>query len=456
MQERTVRMSMAKSTTARPATRPAELVRALGLVDSAAVVVGIVVGAGIFLAPRLVAQALPSAPMILAVWITSGVLCFFGALAYAEMGAMMPETGGHYVYLRECFGPLLAFLCGWTFALVVLSAAVAWLAVSFSITLSYFVPLTAVTAKLVALGLIALLSFVNYRGIRPGARVQKLFTALKILGLAIIVGSAFLPGRGHRAVDWSLAPERFSWSAFGVAMIAVVLCYDGWPNISYVAGEVREPQRNVPRALGLGLAAIIAIYVLANVAYMRVLPVAEIAATDRTGAVVAERTLGPAGGVILSLTILLSIVGSINGFIMTAPRVYFAMARDGLMFEKLAAIHPRYQTLSFGIVVQAVWMAVLVVTGSFETLVSYAMIAAWFFYGVTVTGVAVLRRKRPARARPYRMWGYPVTPWLFTAVAAWFVANTWITQPGPSTVAFLIIASGIPAYYVWRRMKPSA
>src|SRR5690348_12469326 len=173
-------MSLVNPTAAK--TQPAGLVRALGLIDSAAIVVGIVVGAGIFLVPRLVAQALPSAPMILAVWIASGVLCFFGALAYAEMGAMMPETGGHYVYLRECYGELVAFLCGWTFALVVLSAAVAWLAVSFSITLGYFVPLGAVTAKLVALGLIAALSFVNYRGIRPGARAQKLFTALKILG----------------------------------------------------------------------------------------------------------------------------------------------------------------------------------------------------------------------------------------------------------------------------------
>ena len=432
---------------------PAELPRALGLADSAAVVVGIVVGAGIFLVPRLVAQALPSATLILAVWVTCGVLCFFGALAYAEMGAMMPETGGHYVYLRECYGPLAGFLCGWTFALVVLSAAMAWLAVSFSITLGYFLPLGAVVSKIVALALIAVLSLVNYRGIRLGAAVQKLFTVLKILGLAIIAGSAFVAGHGATAADWSLPAAGFSWSAFGVAMIAVVLCYDGWPNISYVAGEVRDPRRNIPLALGLGLVAIVAIYVVANIAYMRVLPVAEIATTDRTGAAVAERTMGQAGGVILSLTILLSIVGSINGFIITAPRICFAMARDGLMFEKLAAIHPRYRTLSFGIVAQAVWTAVLIVTGSFETLASYAMIAAWFFYGLTVAGVVILRRKYPERPRPYRMWGYPVTPWLFTAVALWFVANTWITQPGPSTVAFLIIASGIPVYYLWRRMK---
>jgi len=432
-----------------PAQRT-ELPRTLGLIDSAAIVLGIVIGAGIFLAPKLVAQALPSAPLILAVWITSGALVFFGALAYAEMGAMIPETGGHYVYLRESYGPLAGFVCGWTFALVVLSAAMAWLAVSFSITLGYFVGLSPLQTKLIALALIAALSTVNYLGIRLGAAVQKLLTALKIVGIGMVVGSAFLPGRGTAAVDWSIPRTGFSWSAAGVAMVAVVLCYDGWASLSNVAGEIKNPQRNIPLGLGLGLAAIVAIYALANFAYLRVLPVAVIAASDRTGAAVAEQTMGQAGGAILSLTILLSIAGAINGFIMTAPRLLFAMAQDGLMFRKLAEIHPRYKTLSFGIVAQAVWTAVLILTGSFETLASYAMIAAWFFYGLTVAGVAVLRRKYPDRDRPYRMWGYPVTPALFVMVALWFVGNTWVTQPGPSTVAFLIIGSGVPVYVIWR------
>lgn len=432
-----------------------ELPRTLEFLDAAAIVVGIVIGAGIFLVPRLVAQALPSAPMILAVWIATGVLCFFGALAYAELGAMLPDSGGHYVYLRECYGPLAGFLCGWTFALVVLSSAMAWLAVSFSITLGYFIPLTAVTSKLIALALIAVLSAVNYRGIRLGADVQRTFTALKVLGLAIIAGSALLSRSGPVAAGSAPGNGAFAWSAVGVAMLAVVLCYDGWPSLSYVAGEIRDPRKNVPLSLGLGLAAIIAIYVLTNAAYLRVLPVHVIASTDRTGAAVAERTLGRAGAGVLSLTILMAIIGSINGFIMTAPSLCFAMARDGLMFAKLAAVHPRYRTTHCAIVAQAVWTAVLVLTGSFETLIPYAMIAAWLFYGLTVAGVAVLRSKYPDRPRPYRMWGYPVTPFLFTSVAAWFVANTWITQPGPSTIAFLIIASGVPVYYLWRRLSRS-
>ena len=434
-------------------TATAELPRTLGLLDSASIIIGIVIGAGIFLVPRLVAQALPSAPLIVGVWFACGVLCFFGGLAYAELGAMMPETGGHYVYLRECYGPLAGFLCGWTFTLVVMWAAMAWLAVSFSITLAYFVPLTPISSKVISVLLIALFSVVNYRGVRLSVAVQKLLTGLKIVGLCIVVGSALVPGRATTGIHWAIPTGAFSWGALGVAMVPIVLCYDGWPTISHVAGEIRDPTRNIPRSLGLGIATVIAIYCLANVAYLRVLPVDVIARTDRTAAAVAERTLGHVSGAILSITILLSIAGALNGFIMTVPRLCFAMARDGLLFRGLAAIHPRYQTLSVGIIVQAAWAAVLVLSGSFETLVPYGMIAAWFFYGLTVASVIILRSRHPDRARPYRMWGYPATPLLFITVAAWFVANTWITQPGPSTVAFLIIASGIPVYFLWRRFS---
>jgi len=431
-------------------TKTNELARTLSLTDSVAILVGIVVGGGIFLLPRLIAAELPSAPGILAVWAASGVLCFFGALAYAEMGAMMPLTGGHYVFLRECYGPLAAFLSGWTFSLVVSAGAIAWLAVSFSITLSYFFPLGPAASKLLAVGLIAGLTVVNYCGIKAGSAVQNASTWLKLAGIAVIVGSAFLPGRPHAAIDWWPAASGFSWSHFGVAMLATLLSYDGWSNISYVAGEIREPRRNLPLVLGIGLAIAIAVYLLANLAYLRVLPISEIAASQRVGADVAARTLGTAGGAVVSITILLSILGAANGHILTTPRLLFAMSRDGLIFESLGQIHPRFQTMSFNIAMQGLWAAVLVVTGSFETLVTYAMFAAFIFYGLTVPGVIILRRKYPNRERPYRMWGYPVTPVLFTATAAWFVLNTLITTPGPALAAILIILTGIPVYYMWQ------
>jgi APA family basic amino acid/polyamine antiporter len=427
-----------------------ELPRKLGMLDSTAIVVGTVIGSAIFLVPNSVAQSLPSTGMVVLVWILTGVLSFFGALAYAELGAMMPRTGGQYVFLRESFGSLWAFLCGWAFLLVIQSGAIATLAVAFAIYLSYFLPLTPVLAKLAAALLIAALTLVNYRGVESGATVQRIFTVLKILGLAILIGSAFL-SEEPSALEWSFVPQGFTWNQFGVAMIACLWAYEGWNMISFVAGEVKLPQRNLPLALGLGIGVIITIYMLANLAYMRILPIAEIAVTERVAATVAERTFGPIGGSVVSLTILLSIIGAGNGGVMTAPRVYFALARDGLFFQKAGEVHPRFKTPANAIVVQGVWSTVLAVSGSYEVLFSYVVFAAWIFYGMTVSGVLILRKTHPAVERPYKMWGYPVTPILFAAVSFWFVLNTLITTPGSSIIGVLLVAAGIPVYFLWRK-----
>ena len=427
----------------------AELPRKLGLFDSAAIVVGTIIGSGIFLVPNLVARNLPSPIWIIGVWIFTGVLSFFGALAYAELGAMIPSTGGQYVYLREAYGPLWAFLCGWTYFFVIISAAIGWLAISFANYLGYFVPLTPALSKAVAVGLIAAVTLVNYRGVTAGAAVQNLFTLMKVGGLVILVISAFLSVRTPSAPVAS-APAGFSVSHFGVAMISCVLAYDGWVALSFVAGEVKNPKRNLLLALALGLGLAVGIYVLANLAYLRVLGVGEIAATDRVGALAAERAMGPWGGSFVSLTILMSIVGAINGWAMTAPRIYFAQAQDGLFFRRFAEIHPRYQTPGFSILAFGAWAALLALTGTYENLASYAMFAAWIFYGLTSIGVLVLRRKFPDRPRPYRMTGYPVTLFLFVAVALGFVINTFIATPGPAIVGTLLIAAGVPAYFFWR------
>ena len=427
----------------------AELPRKLRLVDSTAIVVGTIIGSGIFLVPNLVARNLPSPGWIVGVWIFSGVLSFFGALAYAELGAMIPATGGQYVYLREAYGPLLAFLCGWTYFFVILSAAIGWLAISFANYLGYFVPLTPALSKAVAVGLIAAVTLVNYRGVTAGAAVQNLFTLMKVGGIAILIASAFLAGR-PAALPAAPAAGEFSISHFGVAMISCLLSYDGWVAISFVAGEVRNPKRNLLLAPALGVGLAVGIYVLANIAYLRVLSVGEIAATDRVGALAAERAMGAWGASFVSLTILLSIVGAINGWAMTAPRIYFAQAQDGLFFRRFAEVHPRYQTPGFSILVFGGWAALLALTGTYENLASYAMFAAWIFYGLTSTGVLLLRRKFPDRPRPYRMTGYPVTLFLFVAVALGFVINTFIATPGPAIMGTLLIAAGVPAYFFWK------
>ncbi len=334
-----------------------ELPRRLGLLDSAAIVVGTIIGSGIFVVPNLVARSLPSEPWILACWVFTGVLSFFGALAYAELGAMIPATGGQYVFLREAYGPLAGFLCGWTYFFVIISAAIAWLSITFATYVGYFVPLGPAVSKMIAVGLIAAVTLINYRGVKAGAAVQKTFTLMKILGLAVLVGAAFLSSP-HASPAATSQAGGVTVSGFGVAMIACLLSYDGWVALSFVAGEVKDPKRNLPLALAVGLALAIAIYVVANVAYLRVLSPSEIAATPRVGALVAERTMGTAGGAFISATILLSIVGAINGWAMAAPRIYFAQARDGLFFRRFASVHPRFQTphlsiLMFGAMVCA-------------------------------------------------------------------------------------------------------
>src|SRR5438034_1251338 len=426
-----------------------DLPRRLGILDTTAIVVGIVIGSGIFLLPNLIARNLPSRAAILAAWMISGVLSFFGALAYAELGTMMPATGGQYVYLREAYGPLCAFVCGWTFMLAVLSGGSAWLAVTFSIYAGYFVPLTPTTSKMMSIGLIAALSAVNYLGVREGAWVQRTFTLLKIAAILVLIGAAFLaphPTALAKASD----NLPVSFARFGVGMAACLMAYNGWSYVSFVAGEVRDPQRNLLRAMTIGMAAVMVLYVLANLAYLRVMTIPEIASTERVGADLAMRTMGSIGGTFVSLTVLLSIIGAVNGCILTGARIPFAQARDRLFFARFGEVHPRFQTPTFAILCGGVWTAILVLSGSYETLYSYSILAAWIFYTMSVGAVFVLRRKLPDAARPYRMWGYPYTLWLFVAVSIWFMVNALVTQLRPSLMALVIVATGVLGYLMWR------
>jgi APA family basic amino acid/polyamine antiporter len=432
------------------ASLSSELPRKLGFLDSLSIVIGVIIGAGIFLVPSLVAQQLKSSSAILSVWIFAGIISFFGALACAELGTMFPATGGQYVFLRDSWGPLVGFLCGWSMFLVARTAQVAWLAVTLALYVSYFVPLSGLAAKLLGLGAIAAFTLINYWGVKAGALVQKIFTLAKVAGLLLIIGSAFL-WSGTVAATSQPVVGGFSVSGFGVALIACVLACDGWVQLSFVAGEIRNPRRNILLALGIGSAVCTAIYLLANVAYLRVLSIPEIAASDHVAAAVAARLMGSGGGKLVSLIILMSIVGTLNGCFLTSPRIYFAQARDGLFFRRFANVHPRHQTPSFAIVAQAVWAAALLVTGSFESLLDYAMFALWLSYGAMVAGVIILRVKRPELERPYRMWGYPVTPVLFLAITGWFLGNMIVTRPVPSLAGLAFIVAGIPVYFFWAR-----
>lgn len=408
-----------------------------------------VIGGGIFVVPNLVARSLPSVPWIFACWIFAGIVSFFGALASAELGSALPATGGQYVFIREAWGRMAGFLYGWSNFLVARTAQIAWLAVTFVLFVSYFVPVRGVAAKLLALALIAVFAAINYVGVQAGAAVQKVLMFAKVGGLLVIVAGAFLAAP-HLVVR-SAPSAPISLSFFGVAMIACLLGYDGWVQMSFVAGEIKNPQKTILRALAIGMTIVAAVYLLANAAYLRVLSIPEIAASDHVGASAAERAMGPAGGTLVSLIIMLSIVGTLNGCFLTSPRVYFAQARDGLFFRKFGEVHPKYQTPGFAILAQALWSGVLVISGSYDTLVDYAMFATWLFYGLMVSGVIVLRRTRPDLPRPYRMWGYPFTPLLFLAVTAWFLVNTIVSRPVPALAGLALIVAGIPVYLLWHK-----
>jgi len=428
-----------------------QLPRRLGLIDASLIVVGVVIGSGIFLLPNVIARNLPSGAAILAVWVMAGVLSYFGALAYAELGAMMPATGGQYVYLREAFGPGCAFLSGWVFLLAVIPGGMSFLAVGFSIYLDHFIPLSPAWREIVSLALLASLAAANYVGVQQGAWIQRIFTSLKIAGLIVLIGSAAFAPHVRSALPSAAPPlASLSYRGIGFALTACLMAYNGWSYVSFVAGEIKNPQRNLPRAMTLGMVAVMALYVTANAAYLNVLTVPEIAATERVGAAVATHTMGPAGASVLAAVVLLSIIGAVNGQMLTGARIPFAQARDGLFFARFGRVHPRFKTPAFAIAAQTVWTGLLVVTGSYETLFAYALLSSWIVYTLGVAAVWVLRRKAPDAPRPYKMWGYPYTMWAFLIVSAWYMADAMVNQTRPSLMAFVVSAAGIPFYIYWR------
>src|SRR5262245_11956139 len=395
---------------------PRDLPRKLGLLDSTSIVVGTMIGSAIFLVPSTIAQNIHSVPIILAIWLTAGVVSMFGALAYAELGAMMPVSGGQYVYLTEAWGPLWGFLCGWAFFLVARSAAIAAIATGFATYLSQFVAMSPTASRGSAAALILALTLVNYRGVRLAAKVQNVFTGLKLLGLLLLIGSTI--SHGPAVSHQPSQPSEFSAAQFGAAVVACIFAYNGWFLIGMVGAEVTNPQRNLPLAIILGVTVVTVLYVLANIGFLRTLTIAEIAGAERVAEAAATRTMGAIGSTFVAVTILASTFGSANGAIMTAPRLYFAQARDGLFFRSFGKIHPAFETPHIALLGSGIYSAILALTGSYSQLVSYATFMFWVLYGVTVAGLIVLRRTHPDAPRPYRMFGYPVTPVVFIVVAA--------------------------------------
>ncbi|MDM7924712.1 MAG: amino acid permease [bacterium] len=447
---------------------PPSLLRALGPVATVAVFVGSVVGSGIFLVPNTIAGQIPGFLAIVLVWTVAGLLSWAGALSYAELGGMIPDAGGQYAYLREAYGRFPAFLFGWTEFLVVKAGSIAAVAVAFAMYVGYFVPQDLRTAyhatvyplgvaipeigvKLVAMACIVLLSAVNAAGVRAGGWVQNVFTFLKVgalLGLVIAIFAFAKPPADVFRPLWPGAGGSDLFRAFGLAMVAALWSYDGWNNTTYMAGEVIDPKKNVPLALAAGSVIVLGLYLAANAAYAYALPIRDIAASRLVAADAARVFMGSFGGGVISAAVLVSTFGTVNGMVLSGPRVTYAMARDGVFFSRLADVHPRFRTPHVSILVQAVWACLLTLSGRFDQLFTYVIFAAWIFYGLTASAVFVLRRKRPDAARPVRTWGYPVVPAAFILVAAAFVINTLVSDPRDSLMGLCIVCLGLPVYFI--------
>jgi APA family basic amino acid/polyamine antiporter len=430
------------------------LARTLGFTDLLLIVVGTVIGSGIFIVPATVLrQTGGSLGLALTVWLVAGLLSLLGALTYGELGAANPEAGGLYAYIRDAFGPLPAFLYGWTKFFVISTGSAATLAVAFTAYLRQIVPVSPVAAKVIAVLVIAVIAAINVRGTRQSASVQNWSTGLKAGAIVAMSLALIAAGRGFASVAplWPEAVTPSLLSGVGLAMIGVLWAYEGWQYVTFSAGEARDPQRTFPRSIVAGTAVLIAIYLLANVGYVAALGVSGAQSSDRVAATAVSALFGPRAAVLIALVILISMFSAANGIALTAPRLFYAMARDGVFFRKLGEVHPRFGTPAFAVVAGSAWAALLAASGTFEQLLTYVVFTGWIFYGLGAASIFVYRRRAPHAARPFRVPGYPVTPVLFVGASAGIVLNALFTQPGRAMLGLSVVLAGVPAYFVWRR-----
>jgi basic amino acid/polyamine antiporter, APA family len=444
-----------------------ELARDLGLSHAGAVVVGTIIGTGIFLVPSEMMQAVGSARVVYLAWVVGGLLSFFGALTYAELGAMKPQAGGEYVYVRDAYGPLAGFLYAWTWFLIAKPASIATITTglvrilgTFPV-LSFFShacishPFTVNYGQLVAIGATVLVSWLNYIGVRRAGDFQFLFTLLKVAIILGIVAVGFSYGGG----TWANFATEFAGAKGGVAgffaaLVAALWAYDGWNDLNMVAGEIRNPQRNIPLSLIWGVATVGALYILVNAAVQYVLPAAAVAGSERPASDAVALVLGRAGASLVSAGMAVSMLVTLNGTIMSGARVPFAMARDGYFFKTIAEVHPRFRTPWVAIVVQCgLAIVLLLLGGSFRQFFSLAIFAEWMFYMIAGSTVFVFRRREPNLERPYRVWGYPVVPAVFVLVSAALLYYTFTDNLKSSAGGCLAILAGVPVFYFFARRR---
>jgi basic amino acid/polyamine antiporter, APA family len=448
------------------------LVRGLSLLDSVLLLVSGIIGSSIFLTAKDIAAPLPQPVLFLLVWVLGGVISLFACFAFAELGSMFPDSGGQYVYLRESFGDLVAFLYGWMLFSVANGGTIAALAVASAAYLGQIVPvisqehvvlawagISLTRAHIVGLVLIAVLTWVNVVGLKWGALLQNISTWTKFTAMAAFVVLGFAIGKGswghfHMQVAGSLSmglgTKEFI-SALGIGLIAVFWAYDGWVYITWVAGEVKEPRRNVPLAMVLGVLAVGVIYMAMNITYVYAMPLKDVAKHETIAHAAAAVLFSPGAAVWLSAMIAISCFSAAATCTLSGARVYLAMAQDGVFFRRMAVIHPKWRTPAFSLLGQGIWSAVLTVSGRYDQLYTYVIFGMLLSYTLTVVGLFVLRRKQPDAPRPYRCAGYPWLPALYVLIAGGWTINTIVTRPKETLAGILIILAGVPGFLYWRR-----
>ena len=443
--------------------------RRLGLFSGTMVVIGGIIGAGIFLNPAIVAQRVRTPFLTLAVWVLGGLIALAGAFCFGELGNRKPKAGGGYVYLRDAYGLLPAFLYGWALLLVMATGAIAAVAVTFARYLAVLLALPDGAILPVAIAAITILSTVNYVGVKPGAVTQNIFTLLKLAALALLIGAGLLlkmdlPTAANVTVQAAAWPPHVIL-AVGAALVPVMFAIGGWQQSNFIAEEMIDAERNLPRALVIGVTVVVAVYLLANVTYLRVLGAPGLAASTAPAADVMRGVLGAPGAAVIAAGIAFSTFGFLNLVILVSPRVYRTMAADGAFFPQLARLHPRYRTPSAAIVFQGVWAILLTLSGTYGQLLDYVVFGDWIFFGLVVSTLFVYRRREarggatepgtsaravPAASPGYRAWGYPVTPALFVLAALYVVASSVASNPRNAAIGALLLALGVPVFLFWK------
>ncbi|MBZ2180895.1 MAG: APC family permease [Acidobacteriota bacterium] len=436
----------------------------LGLFDATTIVMGSMIGSGVFIVAADIGRQVGSPGLMLMAWVATALLTLIAALSYGELAAMMPKAGGQYIYLREAFGPLYGFLYGWTFFTVIQTGTIAAVAVAFAKFLGVFAP--ELSQKGVAMVLIVFLTWLNTRGLRTGALVQNVFTVAKTGALLGLIGAAFLFGRSDAAIARNFGANFWAGGfdgltalrVLGVALVGSLFSSDSWNNVTFTAGETRDPQRNVPLSLLLGVGLVSILYLLANYAYLLVLPFEQIqnAAQDRVGTAAASAILGPVAVQVMAAAIMVSTFGCANGLTLAGARVYYAMALDNLFFRQAARLDPRTQAPSTSLWIQCLWACGLTLTGSYSDLLDYVIFAVLLFYILTIVGIFVLRRKRPEAPRPYKAFGYPLLPGLYILLAGGIELLLLLYKPSFTWPGLIIVLLGIPVYFWWTKGKVNA